>query len=49
MAGLFPKKKLDDAMLRSQYAGYRKKMAKNPESIIKTLSYENWKKQRKES
>lgn len=44
MAGLFPKKKLDDAMLRSRYAAYRKKMARSPDTIIKTASYKDWKK-----
>jgi len=48
MGFLFGKKKLDEAMLKTEYAAYRRKQTVTPDSLIKTLTYEAWKKQRKQ-
>lgn len=39
--------KEDEAILKTKYAKYRKQQARNPDSVLKTLSYENWLKKRK--
>ena len=38
----------DEAVSRTKYAAYRKRMAANPDTVVNTLSYEKWKKQKAE-
>lgn len=40
--------KKDEALLRSKYSAYRKRMAVSPDTVLDTLSYEKWRKQKAE-
>jgi len=38
----------DEAVSKAKYAAYRKRMAVNPDTVVNTLSYDKWKKQKAE-